>query len=224
MEEALFNKITKHLLEDDQPSIYLNQLRENDTCPEELFLSNVLKLDLIPQNKKYHPEGHVWNHVMMVVDQAAQIKNASSNPKAFMWGAFLHDIGKLTTTKVRKGRITSYDHDKEGRHLAEKVLHQLTDDSEFIDQVLPLVRWHMQPLFVSKNLPFKDLRSMVKDIIPTEIALLSICDRLGRGEMNEEDKKRELVGVIDFLKACIPYASNEKALLLVINELEKEMD
>ncbi len=34
-----------------------------------------------------------------------------------MWGALLHDLGKAPTTKIRKGKITSYDHDKVGAEL-----------------------------------------------------------------------------------------------------------
>lgn len=46
--------------------------------------------------------------------------------------------------------------------------------------------------FVNKNLPFKDIESMVKEVSIKEIALISLCDRLGRGGMSEGKKKRKL--------------------------------
>ena len=50
----------------------------------------------------------------------------------------------------------------------------------------------MQPLFVAKKMRFADINSMKKECSPEEIALLSKCDRLGRGDMNEDRiKKRE---------------------------------
>ena len=48
-----------------------------------------------------------------------------------MWAALLHDIGKLTTTRVRKNRITSYNHDTEGKDIAMNILNELTDDEAF---------------------------------------------------------------------------------------------
>ena len=75
-----------------------------------------------------------------------------------MWGALLHDLGKAPTTKIRKGKITSYDHDKVGAELCREFLEVFTDDEEFIKQVTALVRWHMQTLFVIKNLPFADVK------------------------------------------------------------------
>ena len=103
-----FEELNKHLLEDIAPSGYFNSLdKELDIYP----LNLLKKLKNVEQSKKYHPEGNVWNHTMMVVDEAAKVKDQSSHSKAFMWAALLHDIGKPDTTKVRKGRITSYDHD-----------------------------------------------------------------------------------------------------------------
>lgn len=223
MNKELFETYTHQLLHNEKPSDYFNELKEFEDYPKNLTISYLFKLDQIPQNKKYHPEGHVWNHVMMVVDNAAKLKSASRDPKAFMWGALLHDIGKLTTTKVRKGRITSYDHDKEGKNLAKKALEELTDDETFITTVMPLVRWHMQPLFVNKNLPFQDLRTMVNEVVPTEIGLLSLCDRLGRGELKDITKEEELKGIISFLKACIKYSKNRDELEDLIENMDKGM-
>ena len=114
----------------------------------------IKKLITIDQNKKYHPEGNVLNHVLLVIDEAAKNRALSSDKEIFMWSALLHDIGKLTTTKVRKGRITSYNHDIEGEHISYDILDKLGASDYIKNNVSKLVRYHMQPLYFDKNLPF----------------------------------------------------------------------
>lgn len=203
MEEkhTIFKNIEKHLLQDENPSEYLNKLSEEGLLKEYPFnlLDNLKKTD---QNLTHHPEGNVWNHTMMVLDRAAKNKEFSEDSKAFMWAALLHDIGKGTTTKIRRGKITSYNHDKEGEFLSIKFLEEFTEDKEFIKKVAALVRWHMQPLFVSKKMSFADIDGMKKECSPEEIALLSKCDRLGRGDMNEDRIKKEKEDIEVFLNAA----------------------
>lgn len=186
----MYKKINHVLLQEENPSEYLNQIKEelkNSPSP----LNFIGKLEEIKQEPKYHPEGDVFDHTMLVLDLAAKNKKHSQDERVFMWGALLHDIGKLRTTRVRKGRITSYDHDKVGEEMAQEFLTFFNEEKEFIDKVKAMVRWHMQPLFVIKNLPFKDIEEMKNDIDPKEIYWFSLCDRLGRGGLTEE-KIREV--------------------------------
>lgn len=105
-----------------------------------------------PQSPLYHPEGSVWNHTMMVLDNAAVLKTKSRDSRAFMWAALLHDIGKTPTTKIKHGKITSYDHDVSGAELAVRFLSELTDEENHIEKVTRLVRWHMQSLYITNGL------------------------------------------------------------------------
>ena len=186
----LFIKIDKILLQSSKPSQEIKKLIKDgyfDTEPFNL-IKNLVKIE---QNPKYHPEGNVLNHILLVTDNASNLKEKSRDKRAFMWGAFLHDIGKLTTTKIRKNRITSYNHDTEGEKIALDFLDKLTDDEDFKKRVSKLVRWHMQPLFFDKNLPFFKPKDMLNDVEYKEIALLSLCDRLGRGEMESKTIESE---------------------------------
>ena len=83
------------------------------------------------QSPLHHPEGNVWNHTLLVLDEAAKVRRISRDPKVFMWAALLHDIGKPETTRIRKGKITAYDHDKAGAELSKEFLRQFSDDAEF---------------------------------------------------------------------------------------------
>ncbi|MCC5440371.1 HD domain-containing protein [Clostridium botulinum] len=202
--QKVFKDIDEHILKDEKPSNYINKLYEEGKLEEYPF--NMLTiLRKIDQSPKYHPEGSVWNHIMMVLDNGAKERDKSENERIFMWACLLHDIGKGTTTKIRKGRITSYNHDKEGERLSIKFLKCFTGDEEFIKEVSKLVRWHMQPLFVNKNLPFKDIESMVKEVSIKEIALISLCDRLGRGGMSEGKKEEEIKAIDLFIEKCSNY-------------------
>lgn len=187
----LYLEITKHLLKDGKPSSYLNSL-----YTEPLFVQHpfdmLYKLKSTQQSPIHHPEGNVWNHVMLVVDQAAKIKDKSNDPIAFMWAALLHDIGKPSTTRKRKGRITSYDHDVIGEKLAIEFLSEFTNDKSFIKKVSKLVRYHMHILYVNKNLPFADISNMKRDTDIYEIALLGLCDRMGRTNSNATIEKENI--------------------------------
>lgn len=193
----IFKEISNHLMQDENPSVYIKSLILNKNYDIEL-IDKLSMLKNIDQNPKYHPEGNVLNHVLMVVDNASKLKKYSSNGLAFMWGALLHDIGKLTTTRTRKGRITSYNHDVEGEKVSKLILDKLTDDEDFKYKVSKLVRYHMQPLFFDKNLPFFSYEDMIRDIDYKEIALLSTADRLGRGNVTKEIEAKELENIEKF--------------------------
>jgi len=104
---------------------------------------------------------------------------------------------------MRKGRYTSYNHDKVGESLSVDFLEQFTDNSEFIHKVSKIVRWHMQPLFVVNSLPFCDINTMCEETPLKEIALLSLCDRLGRSELTPSKIIKEQKYIKLFLEKCM---------------------
>lgn len=184
-DQELFQEMTIHLLKDDKPSDYMNQLSQSESFTQYPFLL-LMKLKKTEQSAKYHPEGNVWNHTMLVLDEAAKFREQSKNEKVFMWAALLHDIGKPDTTRERKGKITSYDHDRAGEKLCKDFLCALTEAEQFIKEVADLVRYHMHMLYVLKNLPYADTKRMLHEVDMNDIALLCLCDRLGRAGADVE--------------------------------------
>lgn len=193
-----FFEMTEHLLSDKRPSQYWNGLMEEGKLKEYPF-SLLSAMQKTEQSKLHHPEGNVWNHTCLVLDEAAKVRAQSTDPVAFMWAALLHDIGKPGTTKTRRGRITAYDHDKQGQALAEEFLRVFTDDQSLIRKVGKLVRYHMQPLFVLKDLPFAEVNKMMRETNLQEISLLSYCDRMGR---TNSDAQVEHDNTQQFLQKC----------------------
>lgn len=200
--QLLFEEFDRHLLEDRQPSIYLGGLDADGWLIEIEPFDQLAGLKDIQQSPVFHPEGDVWEHTLLVVDQAAQSRHLSENPRVFMWAAMLHDIGKIPTTKMRRGRITAYDHDREGAIMAARFLRELTDDEDFIEGVTRLIHWHMQSLYVNKRLPFAKLDEMLTEVPLEEIALFSLCDRCGRGHMDETTRLQETAGIKAFVEQC----------------------
>lgn len=203
--QSIYNDMERHLMEDSKPSGYFNEMLSEPGFRDVYPFTMLTALIDTPQSLQFHPEGNVWNHTMMVVDNAAGKKQESREPRVFMWAALLHDIGKTSTTKLRKGRYTAYDHDRVGEKMSVDFLKEFVQDMDFIDSVSKLIRWHMQILFVVKDLPYADLKSVLSEVSADEVALLGLCDRLGRGEMTAEKAEGEHKAVDIFLQKCRKY-------------------
>lgn len=213
MNKHWFQEFNEHLMNDDRPSEYFEKLASKGEFPEQHPFGWLLKLADVVQNPKFHPEGSVWNHTMLVVDNAAKHKHRSKNERALMWAALLHDLGKIPATKVRKGRITAYDHDKMGRGMAKEFLMLCGCDAEFVERVGSLVRWHMQSLFVVRNLPFANLKGMTAEVDIAEIGLLALSDRLGRGQETREEEAAEYENVLRFMQKSQDYVTKHRVKL-----------
>lgn len=198
-DRELFKVLEKHILEDKVPSKFLISLNKEGEL-ENSFLEIVKELEKVQQEKKHHPEGNVWNHTLQVLDEAASLRELANNKREFMWAALLHDIGKKDTTKMRKGRWTAYDHDRVGANLAENILRNVVEDDKFIRDVSNLIRYHMSYLYIDKNLPFAKPEEMVLNSDLHDIALLTYCDRVGRGEKSLDEKKKILNSINDFIE------------------------
>lgn len=191
IKKELFAAIDNHLLQDQYPSIYLNEVFYLAEFKEYPF-NMLLDLKKTEQNPAHHPEGNVWNHTMLVLDEAAKRRVESNNSKVFMWAALLHDIGKPAATTLRNGKLTAYDHDKIGEKLSKKFLLAVDAPETFIEQVSSLVRFHMHILFVVKNMPYGDIKELKNHTNLKEVALLGLCDRLGRTGANLEKEEENI--------------------------------
>jgi len=198
--KQVYEEFDKHLMEDEVPSKYFDEMLKQGLFYKVYPFTMLGELVKTPQPVQHHPEGDVWKHTMLVVNHAAKHRKESSSPRIFMWAALLHDLGKPDTTKTRKGKVTSYDHDKLGEKLAIKFLTPLTEDQDFINGIAKMVRWHMQTLFVVKDMGFADVNTMLQQVKLEEIALLSLCDRLGRGKMTKEKETLERANIEQFIQ------------------------
>jgi putative nucleotidyltransferase with HDIG domain len=208
-DKEIFLDIEEHLLKDNKPSIYLEGVLKDHIIDKYPF-SMIKDLQDVDQNPKFHPEGNVFIHTMMVVDQGAMHRERSRNKRVFMWALLLHDIGKKPTTKIRKGRLTSYNHDTVGADMVREFLAYFGEEESFINEVRGLVRWHMQSLFVTKDMRFQNIGDMLEDVDINEIVLVSLSDRLGRGKLDYKEVEDTKIQVNRFKEKINDYKRKNK--------------
>ena len=182
------------LLTYEKPSVYFKELRENKNL--ELDFPEIYDLIGVIQSPIHHPEGDVFNHTMMVIDEAAKLKNKAKNPLGFMYSALCHDFGKvLTTTTKEDGRIISYNHERAGLKLVKKFLNRTTkkEDNNLRGYVLNMTEFHMQPnQLANQNSKLKSTRKLFgKSVCPEDLVLLAKADALGRTINQDYTQKEE---------------------------------
>ena len=147
--ERIRGELEKLLLLARRPSIGFRLAREIGIV-ERLFPEMHALIDC-PQEPEWHPEGDVWVHTLLVIDQARRRIDDLPRPQqlAIMLGAVCHDFGKPATTAFIDGRIRSRDHEAEGVPPATAFLDRLNvhsvDGYDVRHQVLGLVAHHLKP-------------------------------------------------------------------------------
>lgn len=185
--ERIIIELDKALLS-DKPSIALNYLYDSGVL-HQLF-PELVALKGCEQNKEHHPEGDVWNHTMLVIDEGAKCKHLSKNPKNFMYACLFHDIGKPSTTKLdEKGILRSKYHDTEGADISVQVLSKFTTEKDLLTTVETLTRYHMQAHKLLEIKPSK-VRKLMNLVDMNDLLLLNACDVGGR-ELSEHKLKKE---------------------------------
>ncbi|HUA66709.1 MAG TPA: CCA tRNA nucleotidyltransferase [Alphaproteobacteria bacterium] len=102
------------------------------------------------QSPDFHPEGSVYNHIRLMLEQLP-----ANAPATLPWAAILHDIGKPPTASLDEttGAIHFYGHEKVGAEMAAQILNRLRFSKKELDEIVACVRQHMQ---------FKDVKQMRK--------------------------------------------------------------
>jgi tRNA nucleotidyltransferase (CCA-adding enzyme) len=148
--ERIWGEFEKLLLHAARPSIGFALARELGVIRQ--LLPEMEPLYDCPQDPEWHPEGDVWIHTLMVIDQARALNaDLARAPLAtVMLGAICHDLGKPPTTAVIDGRIKSPNHEALGVEPATKILDRFNintmDGFDVRAQVLGLVAEHLRPM------------------------------------------------------------------------------
>lgn len=169
-------ELKKALLKANKPSIFFDSLSKMNQL--NYWFKEVEQLKTIKQDKIHHPEGNVYIHSMMVLDEAAKYRNKVDNPYAFMLLALCHDFGKITTTFKKGSRIHAYNHENEGIDIIKPFLKRFTNDKKIIKYVLNMSKLHMQPNNCARNnSSIKATNNMFdKAISPKDLIYFAMCD------------------------------------------------
>jgi tRNA nucleotidyltransferase (CCA-adding enzyme) len=185
--ERIWGEIEKLLLHAARPAIGLDLALDLGVI-DRLF-PEIRALVGCEQEPEWHPEGDVWIHTLLVVDQArtriADLDRAKQI--VVMLGAVCHDLGKPLTTAFLDGRIRSIDHEQAGVAPATAVLDRLNlhtiDGYDIRKQVLGIVAHHLKPgMFRQSPTPVSDgaFRRLAEKVDLELLALVAKSDCLGR--------------------------------------------
>jgi poly(A) polymerase len=158
IEATTFRAIQRHVKEIQQVS--LERLREeltkmltegaarrafellDETGLLEQVLPEIAAMKGVQQPSEFHPEGDVWIHTRLMLEQLA--KGASAT---LAWGVLLHDVGKPATFQSAEetgDRIRFNHHVDVGVKMAEDFCRKLRFSNEDTEQIAALVGNHMR--------------------------------------------------------------------------------
>ncbi len=175
--ERIFEEWNKLLMKAEKPSMGLQFLVDCD------WIKHFPELDALrntPQKYEWHPEGTVWNHTLLAIDIAAQLRGKLPEDwkRAYMYGVMLHDVGKPSTTTPE---LTSHKHAEVGAPIAKQFMRRLIDDADLIGKVYTIVHGHLRPgQLCMGNAPESAWKRLHNDIPLNVIAYVSKADSAGR--------------------------------------------
>jgi len=178
--ERVFEEWNKLLMRAEKPSMGLQFLVDCGWIKWYPALDNLRHTE---QNPDWHPEGSAWNHTLMVVDYAAQLKDEIPGEwrRAYMFGCLIHDVGKAVTAS---SDLTAHGHDEAGVPIAESFMREITEDKKLIEQILNIVKYHMRPGELTKGnakeSAWKRLHNKIPLNVIAYVSKADSCGRLGR--------------------------------------------
>ena len=179
--ERIFEEFRKLMIKAKKPSIGLEAAKKIGILA---YFPELKALNGVPQDPEWHPEGDVWTHTLMVVDEAAGLKTGiEKKDLVLMFGALCHDFGKPLTTTFLRGRWRSPSHDVDGIAPAIQFLKRLTDDRELIEQVTTMVKEHLRPIQLFKErdrISSGTIRRLALRVRIPDLVLLAKADYFGR--------------------------------------------
>jgi len=102
-----------------------------------VVLPEVARLKGVSQPPDYHPEGDVWVHTLLLLQQL------ESPRLELALAALLHDIGKPVTSTLTD-RIRFNSHDQVGAAMAREILSRLRFPGEIVENTVALIAQHMK--------------------------------------------------------------------------------
>jgi tRNA nucleotidyltransferase (CCA-adding enzyme) len=185
--ERIWGEVEKLLLQAPRPS--RGFALALDIGVVDALLPELRPLVGCPQEPEWHPEGDVWIHTLLVIDEARGGIDTLSRAEqvAIMLGAVCHDLGKPPTTAVIDGRIRSLGHEEAGVPIATALLDRLNvhaiDDVDVRRDILGIVAHHLKPgaWFKVGDVGDGAFRRLAQKVNLELLARVARADCMGRG-------------------------------------------
>jgi tRNA nucleotidyltransferase (CCA-adding enzyme) len=184
--ERIFEEFKKFLLQSCKPSLgfkWMKRITLISHFPQLQALIGCI------QDKEYHPEGDVWIHTLMCLDEMVKLKNEDKrNNLVLMLAILCHDLGKPFCTKEINGRITSHKHEVLGEEPTRSFLAQLCNEQKLIDEVVSLVKYHLAPFqFYLHDSSIKAVKRLSLKVNIENLCKVALADCLGRDIKNKNN-------------------------------------
>ncbi len=178
--ERIYEEFKKLLLKSSKPSIGFELMRALGIVKR--YYPELYAIIDVPQSKIWHPEGDVWVHTLMCVDKMATLKTGEDKQDLkMMFGVLCHDFGKATHTQIYPDKISAIGHEKAGVEPTQRFLYRLSDEHDFIQSILPLVRYHLAPSSYFRNgAKNSTIRRLSTKVNIEELVMVARADFLGR--------------------------------------------
>ena len=162
--ERIREEFIRLLIESPQAGEGLELLRKSNLL--KTILPEMLDSVGCEQPPQYHPEGDVWNHVVMML-------NTMENPSPELALAILlHDIGKPATQTVEdNGMIRFRGHAQVGAEIAERWLRKMKTGKALRETVTGLVYRHMDMISVPEMRKATLRKIVARDCFYDEVEL-----------------------------------------------------
>jgi tRNA nucleotidyltransferase (CCA-adding enzyme) len=131
--ERVWQEVIK-ALNTQKPSVFFEVLQKVGAI--EVLFPELFALRGVAQPKKYHPEGDVWIHTMMVLDAAAGL----SEDPTVRFSALVHDLGKGLTPKALWPK--HHGHEAQGVPLVAAICHRYKVPKKWQQQAQRVTEWH----------------------------------------------------------------------------------
>lgn len=169
------------------------------------------KMEDCEQNPKWHSEGNVKKHTMLVCEAAKKIVSENYETNGLIYtevdfidslilltAALFHDIGKIRTTKIGKdGNWHSYNHEFEGEKMTRRILWDT--GYHFREEVCALVKYHMVPLNILVRKDYMEAIAKISCECSCELLYyLKKCDLIGSIQKDEMLKNNDFMKLDDF--------------------------
>lgn len=103
------------------------------------LLPEITRMKGVEQPPQYHPEGDVWTHTLMLLEQLPP-----QSSMTLAWGALLHDVGKPPTFRRAPDRIRFDGHVEIGVAMGAEICRRFRFSNEETRQILALIENHMR--------------------------------------------------------------------------------
>jgi tRNA nucleotidyltransferase (CCA-adding enzyme) len=155
--ERVTDEWKKLLLKSPKPSIGFTLMRDLGII--ERYYPELFVMIGTPQEPEWHPEGDVWIHTLLAIDEAARIcellplhevEGVGGRIRVLL-GAVCHDIGKPLVTKVIDGRIRSLGHEEAGVEPTKSFCKKFIFGDDVVRDVVAIVRDHLKPTVLYRS-------------------------------------------------------------------------